>query len=62
MAKRGSKTALFHKVKRNESLIVHLEKQLASGRYSGDQQTAVDWLVERKMALAILEHELKLEG
>jgi hypothetical protein len=62
MAKRGSKSELFHKVKRSENLIIHLEKQLSSGRYSGDQQTAVDWLVERKMALAILEHQLKLEA
>jgi hypothetical protein len=64
MAKRGSKgkSELFHKVKRNESLIAHLERQLSSGRYSGDQQTAVDWLVDRKMELALLEHQLEREA
>jgi hypothetical protein len=62
MNKSKRKSELFHKTRRCENLILHLEKQLASGRYSGDQQTAINWLCERKMALAILEHQLKLEA
>lgn len=59
---RGQKSKLWHAEKRCRYLIEHLETQLSSGRYIGDQDQAVSWIVSQKMRLVQLQHELAREA
>ena len=59
MTKRGRKSELWHACSRKESLVEHLEQQLASGRYSGDPDKAVSWIANQKMQLDLLQNKLQ---
>ena len=61
MTKRGKKSSKWHEARRVESLVAHLEKQMQSGRYIGDQDTAITWICAQKVHLARLERQLARE-
>ena len=61
MAKREKKSKKWHEARRCENMVLYLEKQMQSGRYIGDQDTAITWICAQKVHLARLERQLARE-
>ena len=53
-----TKSPKWHEAKRRRYLVDHLQRCLDSGRYAGDVDRAVSYIVEQRMELALLEQEV----
>ena len=62
MAKRGSKSAKWHELKRCERLRDHLQRCLDTGRYAGDHVRASRFITEYTNKVERLELEVAQEA